>query len=104
MFGNANWFEAGSRPFGLKPKGWPGKVYLAVWGTLAAAPTLLLLVRGQWLETAVWLAFVGIVGALDLRDVFKQRKQQTNYDNLLYIPDTASEQASTEKYDLTLKR
>lgn len=104
MFGNADWFEAGSRPLGLRPKGLPGKIYLATWGIVLALPTLILAARGQWLETLVWLAFVTAVSLFDLKDLRKQRRQQASYDDLIYIGENGADQASTEKYDLNVKR
>jgi hypothetical protein len=99
MFGKPQWFRPKAYGWGLAPVAWQGKVYSGCWAAVLAVPFVILLSRGQVVESLVWLALS--TGALfyDVRQILRlirnppaaastvTTSSAPREDNVLYILD-----------------
>ncbi|HRF01089.1 MAG TPA: hypothetical protein PLI18_11255 [Pirellulaceae bacterium] len=104
MFGKPEWFATSGRFGGLSPRTWQGWGYLIGWAGVIGVPTLLLLARGQWLESLVWSVATLAVGGWDLFELRRKRRATAAFEDLLVIGDQPHETATTDHYELQLRR
>ncbi len=103
MFGKTDWFRQDSTSLAPGPVARQGWLYYGMWLVVIAVPTALLVMRGQFPESAVWAAVAGGGFMLDLRRLRLDLRHQAAISRLHFVGDDQPPAVETGKYRLEIK-
>ena len=104
MFANAQWFDEASSGFWPAPRGPKGWAFYAICLVGILVPAMVLVIRSQFPEAAVWVALGCGAMFLEMRSLRRDLAQRKAVDNLYVIDETTQPPVETEQYELELKR
>jgi len=112
MFGKASWFREKRIGWGLTPVTWQGWVYTLVWTAVLLVPFYALILRGQVVESLIWMAAAILLLIWDVWQIIRAGRAAPSdttpdsHSDVLYIGDDATDDngISTPNYDLHVRR